>query len=308
MKLKTTAPKALFLGLLLTSTATFAQNLYIKPIIGTTLPLIKTQFNQVDENIEPLIQETDFTDGSSSAKNATGNLGRGIKLGLAAGNMFNDNMGFELGVDYLKGKEQTIAKSTFITPTEPSIFELKARIWSIAITPSIYFQGNGEKLIPYGRVGLYVPLGGKMFIDATIVDPEGYYANNTGTFAHTSTTKITSSFTLGYQGAFGAKYILSESISAYAEIQILDFNSVGKETEVESFNETITTADGTIVYEKQLDELTTYEKQRVYVDEINDDSNVQGRTGYDENKPKNEMSSYLNLSAVSLNFGVFINL
>lgn len=144
MRLSDVTQIAMTLGAILASTTLFAQKWYVKPSLGSSLPLINVQFLQVDDNIDPTITTTNTIDGTSSIKNAEGNLAQGLRFNLSAGKYCNENFGVEIGIDYLKGKKQTLANHTINTVVGDALVDLTSDIWSLAITPSIVIQGNGE--------------------------------------------------------------------------------------------------------------------------------------------------------------------
>ncbi len=284
-----------------------AQNWYVRPTIGYTLPAINVEFPQVNPNVKAEDAYYNMMTGDSTIKALAGNLGQGFKAGLVVGKMLTEHVGVEMGINYTAGHEELMARQVLITPAGETRAEAYGKAWMMDLAPSIIIQGSGDTWKPYVRAGISIPIGGKLTINSDVDDPSGMMIGQPGDYYNMSTSlEVVSKFVIGYQAAAGCYYALSDKLMLNAELHILSFTSPAKESEYVKYQESINISGGPTIA-RGLDDLTTAEKQTVFVDELDQNSNVgPGYRGYDPNKPTERLESYLNLSAITLNVGITI--
>ncbi len=287
--------------LVLSSVSLLAQNWYIRPGVGYTLPTNQVNFPEVDAPAAD-VKINGMTGDTTSTKLLTGNLGQGFRVGAAFGKMFNDNVGFEMGINFLRGVEEEMALLTITGLPNLTEAKMTGQLWTLDVSPSLIVKGSGDKWVPYARAGLFIPVGGLLTVTNSINDPNGALAGMPGVnYTLESTMEVKSQFVLGYQGAVGVNYQLSDDMSLFGEVHFLSFISPAQETEITEYEAVLTG-----VATRSLSDLSEYEKKNNFEEEITPNSNVQGNPGFDANKPMDRLDSFLNLSAVTVNIGITI--
>lgn len=171
-------------------------------------------------------------------------LGNGFNLGGTVGYMFNDNLGMELGVNYLLGAESK-AKDIYLDGTTD--YSMSSNM--LRLNPSLILAAGKQKIDPYAKVGIIVGSGN---IDYSIKESiDGDVAEQTLT--------MDGGLAYGLNSSFGLLFKKSESISFFTEFSMINMSYApvkGEITEA-SFN-------GRDV----LPSLTTNEKKFEYLDKI----------------------------------------
>lgn len=223
-----------------------------------------------------------FTD-----ENIYGTYGGGLNFGVTPGYMITDNFGLELGLNYLMGGDVEFMR--FDAPTGSAVGTSKST--QFRILPALVLSTGNDGLNAYGKVGLVVPAGGKTEVhvnDAT--DPNA---------VEDYTVEAKGQFSLGYMGAFGVSFGLSDKLSLFGELNGVNLRIKGSSSSITSY-----TVAGTDV----MSMLDTYDKETVYVDELNSSSNNSGyNTNASTGKAKEELASTSNYNAMFINVGVKIN-
>lgn len=152
-------------------------------------------------------------------------FGAGLNGTLAAGYMFHPNVGLELAVTGILGPKRYIAEETvsssFASGTER--YTTYART-SIAVIPSVVFKVPGRKVDLYSRLGLAIPVAGKMII-------EGDWTSSLGESEETE-REATSRFSLGIAGALGVNYHVTSRLGVWLEVNGISRNAFAKRMEL----------------------------------------------------------------------------
>lgn len=214
--------------------------------------------------------------------NIYGTLGGGLNLGLTPGYMFSEHFGVELGLNYFMGSEVEVAKST---NSAGKVYSRKASSNQFRVLPSLVVSTGGEKMSLYAKAGLVVPVAGSTI---TKVDDSGV----TAPVAITREVKIKGQYTVGFSGAIGGTYNLSDKLSLFAELTGVNLRIKAKSSEV---------TKATNAGQDVLGVMTTSQKQTEFEDELN--------TGVtpDPNSPSKALASKNNFGAVSINIGIKYN-
>lgn len=171
-------------------------------------------------------------------------LGKGFNLGGTVGYMFNDNLGLELGVNYLFGSESK-AKDIYLDGTTDYLMSSNM----IRLNPSLILAAGMEKVDPYAKFGMIVGSGN---IDYSIKESiEGDVAEQTLT--------MDGGLAYGLNSSFGLLFKKSEPISFFTELSMINMSYAPVRGEI-----TEATYNGRDV----LPSLTTNEKKFEYLDKI----------------------------------------
>ncbi len=210
---------------------------------------------------------------STSDINLYGSFGNGMNINLKLGYNFTDNLGFELGANYLLGSTQTIEKD------EDYLKEGKSS--GLRLSPQLTFRlENGL----YSRMGLVVPVMGSTI--ATVNDK-----SNTGVETKIS-VENKGSFSVGFIGSIGYSYKVSDNLSVFGELEYLSLTIKQGTSSITEY-----TMNGTDV----LSTLKTIQKETEYVDEVKNTDNT------NVDAPRKVLANRAPFSAIGLNIGVMMS-
>jgi hypothetical protein len=205
-----------FLLIILISGALFSQGIYIRGGGGYGLPIATSSLGT--SHIR-----TDFSNGSgttysNSNEIVTGSYGAGINFNFAVGYKFNENFIFELGTQYLMSKKYKTFDNysyTYLDPLNASSYVDNNKYTSSAkalfLNPSFIFSAGFGKAAPYGRFGLV--LG-----SPKISGSELSYYNGDGIDSVSRKWEYTKGISLGFQGAIGMNWKISDKLDFYTEL------------------------------------------------------------------------------------------
>lgn len=145
---------------------------------------------------------------SSSIEGVYGSYGKGISPDLGVGFMFSEHVGAELGFSYLLGgKYETTDNDGSTTSTT----EAKAKM--LRIIPAIRVT-TGETVKPYARFGIVIGMMPKADVEET----GSTTVSGFGSTSFTNTDKYTGGSSIGFLGAAGVDFKLSDMLAIYAEL------------------------------------------------------------------------------------------
>lgn len=221
------------------------------------------------------------TEGSNSYTEEQVNvsLGKGLNLGGAFGYMFNENIGAELGISYLSGGKSK-AKDTYTNGTTEYNFSSKM----LRINPSLVIASGFEKINPYAKFGLIIGSGSIVY----------EYNDNYDGDIELVKIKLNGGIALGLSSGIGAMFNLSDKMSFYGELNMVNLSYAPTKGEV-----TEATYNGV----DELPDFTTSEKEIEFVDRYTFD--------YDndpaDSQPSQELKQKLPFGSFGFNFGLRIN-
>lgn len=242
-----------------------------------------------------------------ASKNLMGSLGQGANIQLTPGYMINDYIGFELGISYFIGAKKTMSSSVTSLNYESLDFENEPLSHSITtassnqirILPTIIIStGKSNKFSGYAKLGIVMPVFGstKAVVDSLSFDT--YDAVNKKLLYNNSTFKvnIAGSPSVGFRGAVGMNYNITDHLSVFGELYATSLN--------------IKTKSQTIYYferngEDKTDALPAYKAVTEYVDKLDENSNnASYNPNYDLGKPLQELFSKRSFSQLGIQFGI----
>jgi len=280
----------------LSSGRSHAQEFYIRGGGGYSMENASTEFNNADPNGLTMIrQSTDITvnpDGSANVKSLNGTLGSGFKGTLTFGYMFNQYIGAEMGFNYFTGEEKTIGKLN--SPLMRS--EAKAYLEGLDVMPAIFLTPGFAKLNPYARLGLLIPVAGKLYIDSQAYAPDA--GGPDVDINVKAKTEVESRFSVGFAGALGVSYPISPKFQIFGEVEMKSLSIKSKSAEIKEYETTAITPAGTsLVPGQQLADLPRNETHFEF-----EDSYTEGAE--DPAKARKIPTQYVNASGLGFNFGV----
>jgi len=263
---------------------TFAQGLYVNAGAGYGFPA--ACYLMEDNYVYH------YDEGGSSwdyeIVKGSGSFGKGIQPGIIIGYMFNPNVGAELGVSYLLGgKIESKDEYHGFYGTETREATHKGTM--LRFTPALKMTVGNGNIKPYMRAGLVIGAAGKVKTTQT----------NTGSGEVKSVveereSEYTGGISLGFAGALGADFMLSDNIGLFAELGVITQSYAPKKGEWTKY-----TVDGV----DKLGELETYDKEIEFVDSFSDSDD-----SFDEDSPMKALKMYFPFSSVGVNIGVRIAL
>ncbi len=195
--------------------------------------------------------------GNVTDKNTYGTLGQGLSINVYPGLMLTNHLGLEMGFSYFLGS--SITTDEFSMTNANTYSTRKAQSNQFRIIPTLVYSTGKEDMNWYGKFGLVLPVTGK-----TTVDIENGYTIGGAPFKEEISSETTGSLSLGFRGAFGFEFNLSESLGFFAELNSTNLRIKQDHTSITSY-----TANGA----DQLSTAPTYAKEIDYVDELNPSSN-----------------------------------
>lgn len=303
-------PKALIICIL-TSTSYFAQaqdnitiddsqKFYFRVSAGYSFESGKTEFNNADPNgLTGIMQSTDVTvsaDGSSvNVKSLNGTVGAGVKANLTAGYMFNPYIGAEIGVSYFHGDKTMIGRLR----SPQAISEENTYLRGVDVAPGIFLTPNFKTLNPYARMGVIVPVAGKLTIETMATKPNGAGAGTD--LMVEAKSEVTARFSVGYFGALGINYPINDNLSIFGEVEIKNLSIKSKSAEITEYStKAITNGQSQLIPGQQLADLPVYEKKFEFSDEYSQSTT----TAPNQNAPRQIPTQFVNASGTGINVGV----
>ena len=277
-----------------------SQKFYIRISAGYSFESGKTEFNNADPNgLTGIMQSTDVTvnaDGSSvNVKSLNGTAGAGVKANITAGYMFNPYIGAELGISYFHGDKTMIGRLR----SPQVVSEENTYLRGFDVAPGIFLTPNFKTINPYARMGLIVPVAGNLIIETMARKPNGAGAGTDLMVAAKS--EVTAQFSVGYFGALGVNYPVTDNVSIFGEVEIKNLSIKSKSAEITEYATTaITNGQSQLVPGQQLADLPIYEKQFDFTDAYDQSTT----TPPNQNAPRKIPTQSVNASGIGINVGV----
>jgi hypothetical protein len=208
-------------------------------------------------------------------------LGKGFNFGGTFGYMFNKNVGAELGINYLLGGKSE-AKDEW-SGGGNATYNLSSKM--LRFSPSIIIAAGFEGVNPYARFGAIIGTGKVVY---------EYDETDDGDNMKMS-MDLNGGIALGLNAAIGANFSISDNMSLFGEINMVNMSYAPKKGEI-----TEATYNGTDL----LPDMTTRDKEIEFVDSYT--------YSYDnppaESEPEKELKQYLPFGSIGISFGLRIDL
>ena len=318
-------------ALLMTAGVTLAQaqsgKFYMKAAGGYFFSVSNGQFPDVGpyepRDIHNAINPATGATTMISEKVLTGSYGEGVRGGLSFGYNFNRYIALEGTFNYFHSKKNLMTRNlTTVQGTSTKVGGIASHghVNAVDFAPSLVISPGFEKLNPYVRFGVVVPLWGRLFIETDATRNSPVPGQPAAVVAQTTIHRkeeIKPSPTIGFQGAMGVTYPLGKRFDLFVEAEYRNVPVKGDSKEVTAYDEVtnvVNTASGQIIstQKRSLNDLSTAERNTEYVTTLDQQSNTPtgttgSKTNYkNENAPANDLKSYINIGGLGANLGVRI--
>jgi|GEM_PF-5368528 len=211
--------------------------------------------------------------------------GKGIPVTGAFGMDIMDNVGFEFGLNFLMGSNQTAIDADLQVLNSSTVVTTQSS--QLRVTPSLVLHTDNDGMNMYSRFGVIVPVSGT----TTLTREET-------TALGTTTTEMESSGnpSLGWTGAFGVSFSAGSALNIFAEVEGINLAIGNKSREVVSIDGPAGTPT--------LDQLPASVKTTNFHDELTEASNVEGTANFDPTKASDELTSKSSFSSFGFNLGI----
>lgn len=260
-----------------------------------------------------------------SQKVLTGSYGKGVRGGLSGGYNFSRYMAVELSVNYYHSAKNLMThEEDVLTGTQTLAGKVISHgyVNAIDVAPAIVISpGLQGHFNPYVRFGVVVPVWGRLKIEtdayklSSVTGQPAYIAAQTNI---SRKEEITPNQTIGFQGALGITYKPGSRFSIFLETEYRNVPVKSKSKEVKAYNEktnVVNTTNGQVVAtsSRDLSGLSTAERYTHYQTTLDQNANTPvatdpakpTQTQYkDNNKPSNDLKSYINIGGLGLNLGL----
>ena len=209
---------------------TASAQFYINAGLGYAIPQAGQTIDGTTQPYNGSVANTTYT-STYNIKAASFCAGTQGVLGL--GYMFSDHVGVQM--DALIGiatKKYTFSEdSVRIGGIEKDVSTIQKAKNPVFLAPSLVLQTGGNVLNIYARFGVAIPLNTKITQDQIQTDLPGQGAREDLDF----TIQVKNSFSLGFTGAAGVKYKISDKVCIWGEISMLSMSVYIKEADVTAF-------------------------------------------------------------------------
>jgi hypothetical protein len=298
---------------------------YVKIAGGYYFSVFPGQFPKVG-SYEPHDEHLEYNPATGasvtvSEKVLTGSYGAGGRGGLSFGWNINRYIAVEGTFNYYRSKKNLMTREeTTVISSKQTVGKIESHgyVDAIDFAPGVVISPGFEKVNPYVRFGMVIPLWGNLKIEtdasrsgtATV----GGQTVLTQTKIHRNET-VKPNVTLGFQGAFGVAFPVAKQLDIFVEAEYRNIPVRSKEKEVTDYDETISLlnpANGSLISSQHrgVDDLSTAERHTKYVTTLDQSSNTpvsqQGATvTYKNNdQPANDLKSYINIGGLGANAGL----
>ncbi|HVI48551.1 MAG TPA: outer membrane beta-barrel protein [Chitinophaga sp.] len=260
-----------------------------------------------------------------SRKVLTGSYGEGVRGGLTVGYDINKYLSVEASFNYYHSKKNLMTRSLATAAGSGTILtnvESYGHVNAVDFAPSLVVSPGLEKVNPYVRFGVVVPLYGRLYIETDAFQlnrPPAGAPLPPGTMIQTNIHRkeeIKPNATIGFQGALGVSFAVARRFNIFVEAEYRNVPVKGKEKEITTYTETnkaINPASGATIADlpgRSLNDLSVAEKNTKYVTTLDQNSNTPtGQSGSkvtykNDNAPANDLKSYINIGGLGVNAGV----
>lgn len=257
-----------------------------------------------------------------SRKVLTGSYGAGFRGGLSVGYNINKYLSVEGTFNYFHSKKNLMTRQqTTLVGTSKTLGSVESHgyVNAVDFAPSLVVSPGLEKVNPYVRFGVVVPLWGRLYIEtdaSQLSTPPGIPPGTQVSTVISRKEEIKPNITVGFQGALGVSFMVASRFDVFVEAEYRNVPVKSKEKEITRYEETnalINASTGAaikVVSKRSLSDLSTAEKNTVYETTLDQNSNTpinqQGtKVIYkDDSRASNDLKSYINIGGLGLNVGL----
>jgi opacity protein-like surface antigen len=196
-------------------------------------------------NFEDFQNITQTATTTSETENIKLSLGKGISAGINVGYMFNENIGLELGVQYLLGGKTKASDKEL--DGDYTTNTLSSKI--IQFKPSVVIATNMKNFTPYAKFGAVIG-SGKVLSE---------FEDKSGTFIDIANTEFKKGLAIGFNAAIGVNFPINKNLSFSAEVNTVNMQYSPKKASITKYTEngvdklsTLSVSQKEIEFEKKL--------------------------------------------------------
>ncbi|AXO79347.1 hypothetical protein DZC78_02780 [Olleya aquimaris] len=239
------------------------------------------------------------TVNESGTENYYGSYGEGANVQLRGTYYFDESFGFDIGVGYLHGSDQTVTPPVAELP-ENTTADAIARARAFGASVSIVYKFNNNI---YGRFGALLKLGGKteaVVSSQTVLTEAQANAFNVpqGTYVQNDYVEdFHGHFPIGFVGALGYKFKINNNLNLFVEAEYYGISLKRKDSEITEFNGDLVLPNGAVAVSGlySIDNLpANYNKKTTYVDHLSNN----------ETDSSKKLSQKVPYSSFGVNFGI----
>jgi opacity protein-like surface antigen len=276
---------------ILLSGAVMAQSIYIRAGGGFGFPIATSPIGEKYLHTE--VYDGVNTTNNYSTEGVTGSYGSGINFNFAVGYKFNENFIFELNTQYLISNKYKTGDNYSYTGVGNSSVDNNNTTTSaraLFLNPSFVFSAGFGKAAPYGRFGFIIG-------SPKVTGKESTYYNGDGIDSTEKSWEFTKGLSLGFQGAVGMNWKLTEKLDFYTEVNFISMTYYPGE-----YNVTRDISSNGYNLTDNLPNMPLGQKQTIYKKKY--DPN----TPYDSAKPSIALREAKPFSSLSLQVGIRFSL
>ncbi len=216
-------------------------------------------------------------------ENIRHSFGQGLNIGVSYGYMFNDNLGIDIGISYLKGSKVKAVQEFNTFFGDLKINQISSASM-IRLAPSLIISAGLEGINPYGKFGFIL---GSTTVNNQV---EEKYSSDKLEYEFRQNGGIS----FGLSSALGLDIQLSSNFSLFGELNLIGMSYAPKRAEITKFEE-----NGTDIL-KQLDKS---EREIIYVKKLETNEDIEPNS----NEPGKVLGIKLPFSSIGFNLGVKYN-
>jgi hypothetical protein len=302
-----------------------ASKFYLKVAGGYYFSVFPGQFPKVGpyqpHDEQKSYNSTTGTTTVTSEKILTGSYGAGGRGGLSLGWNLNKYMAVEATFNYYHSNKNLMTREvTTLAGSSTVLGKIEAHgyVNAVDFAPGFVISPGYEKVNPYVRFGVVVPLWGRLKIEtdasqtgSTTLGGQPYITQTT---IHRE-EEVKPNVTIGFQGAVGVSFPVSHKIDIFVEAEYRNIPVKSKSKEVKSYDETTnvvspTTGAVAATQHRGLGDLSTAERETKYVTTLDASSNTPvSQTGAKvtykhDDQASNDLKSYINIGGLGANAGL----
>jgi len=201
--------------ILMVSFSAMSQSVYVRAGTGYGIPISTSSIGEMLTRND--VSTNTSTTYSSSLKGVKGSYGTGMDFNFAFGYKLNKNFIIDLNFVYLLGKKFDTGQTYSYSAGTSSYVDNDVTTTSakgFLINPSVIFSAGFGKAAPYARFGLVYGI-------PTITSKRNTYYNGDGVDSTIIKGEYKKGLALGFQGAVGMNWKLSEKLDLFTEVNFV---------------------------------------------------------------------------------------
>jgi hypothetical protein len=201
---------------------------YLRASVAYAMPLMRT--NLIFTGIP---SQSGVTNDNTFTQPQRASYMSGIQLRVAAGHMFNDYVGMELGVqtNAMTGSYKLDVGNNLAAPFGSRVEATTSTKMPTLITPAVVIQNTYDNVDAFAKFGLAIPVFGNI---TTTAQTTGKPGDEASTYNSTAVTKP--QFFIGLYGGLGGTIHINERMKLFGELDVTALSLYAKETTITQYS------------------------------------------------------------------------